>query len=436
MSQVLRWFRFGCILAVLSPVPAMAQDVPLSQLLVELIQADIRLEPPPAGSGFPSHEAHFLPGVDQTLAPYLFNQQLVGQLATFPIGSPTGGFAFTFDASSGTFQRATDSFGPAFADRALTNGRGKLTFGTNFQYSKYSSFEGKKLDNGDIKFYLTHQDLPGNLFFEGDVIEAALRADISSATTTIFGNYGVSDKLDIAVAIPIVSVKMDATVDATILRLASGQDTTNLHFFAGGSATQSFTSSGDAAGIGDILVRGKYRFASTKGGGLAAGVDLRLPTGDAENLLGAGASGATFTLIGSTTRGKFGPHFNAGYTANGESDVVNLPNELNYRFGSEYVATPRVTLNADLLGRMLMDAGRLELTSIEHRYENAAGVAGSRTFDEYVARSGSLNLLNLAVGGKFNIRGNFLLNANVLFALNDAGVIARVTPVIGFDYTF
>ncbi|MEP6783360.1 MAG: transporter [Acidobacteriota bacterium] len=421
---------------MLTPVPSMAQDVPLSQLLVQLIQADIRLEPPAPGSGFPSHEAHFLPGADQTLAPYLFNQQLVGQLATVPIGSPTGGFAFTFDAASGTFQRTSDSFGPAFADRALTNGRGKLTFGTNFQYSKYSSFEGQKLEDGAIKFYLTHQDLPGDLFFEGDLIETSLRADISSATTTFFGNYGVTDKLDLAIAVPLVSVHMDATVDATILRLASGQDTTTLHFFAGGSATKSFTSSGGATGIGDMLVRAKYRFISKPGGGFAAGIDLRLPTGDADNLLGAGAAGATFTAIGSTTRGKFGPHFNLGYTTNGDSDIVNLPNEFNYRFGSEFVATPRMTLNADLLGRTLLDAGRLELTSVEHHFHNAAGVAGSKTFEEYAARSGSLNLLDLAVGGKFNIRGNFLLNANVLFALNDAGVIARVTPVIGFDYTF
>jgi len=435
MSRALRLFRAGCVLALLSPVPAMAQDVPLSQLLVQLIQADIRLEPPPAGSGFPSHEAHFLPGVDQTLAPFLFNQQLVGQLATFPIGSPTGGFAFTFDAASGTFQRTTDSFGPAFADRSLTNGRGKFTVGTNFQYSKYSSFEGKQLDDG-IKFYLSHQDLPGELFFEGDVIEASLRADISSATTTIFGNYGITDKLDLAVAIPIVSVQMDATVDANIIRLGSGQETTNLHFFPGGSASKSFASAGDAAGIGDVLLRAKYRFASMAGGGLAAGIDLRLPTGDADNLLGTGAAGATLTLIGSTTRGKLGPHFNIGYTASGESDIVNIPNEFNYRFGTEYVATPRMTLNADLLGRTLMDAGRLELQSVTRRFASAAGVAGSRTFDEYVARSGSLNLLNLALGGKFNVGGNFLLNANVLFAVNNAGVIARFTPVIGFDYTF
>ena len=90
MSPAFRLFRVACILALLSPMPAFAQDTPLSLLLVDLIQAKVRLEPPPPQ--FVSHEAHFVPGVNQQFAPFLFNQQLVGQLATFPIGSPTGGF--------------------------------------------------------------------------------------------------------------------------------------------------------------------------------------------------------------------------------------------------------------------------------------------------------------------------------------------------------
>jgi hypothetical protein len=44
--------------------------------------------------------------------------------------------------------------------------------------------------------------------------------------------------------------------------------------------------------------------------------------------------------------------------------------------------------------------------------------------------------MNLAVGGKFNITGNLLINANVLLALTSTGVTAPVTPVIGFDYSF
>jgi hypothetical protein len=413
-------------------MPAAAQDVPLSQLLVNLIQSDVRLAPPPPG--FQSHEAHFLPGANQTLAPYLFNQELVAQLATFPIGSPTGGFAFMFDANTGTFERSTATFGPSFADRALTNGRGRLTVGTNFQYSKYSTFNGDKLDNGDVKFYLTHQPIPGDPFFEGDLVQAALNLNLSSATTAVFANFGVTNALDVAVAVPIVHVSMDARVDATVLRLAT--EGLAIHAFPGGSTTASFSSSGRATGVGDILVRGKYRFFSGAGGGLAAAVDLRLPTGDADNLLGTGATAATFTFIGSGTSGRFAPHINIGYTATGTSDVVNLANEFVYKFGTEIEASPRVTINADLLGRSLLDVGRLELASTTHTFMNQAGVPGSQTFEEYVARSGSLNVTDFAIGGKFNVGSNLLLNANVLIAVNDAGVRSRVTPVVGFDYTF
>jgi hypothetical protein len=420
------------LMSIVAATPARAQDVPLSQLLVNLIQSDVRLAPPPPG--FQSHEAHFVPGVNQALAPQLFNQQLVAQLATFPIGSPTGGFAFSFDAATGTFQRATNTFGPAFADRALTNGRGRLTFGTNFQYSKYSTFEGSDLDNGDVKFYLTHEDIPGNVFFEGDLVEAALNLDLSSATTTIFANYGVTNELDVAVAVPIVHVKMDALIDATVLRLATpGQA---VHAFPNGATTASFSDAGSATGMGDLLLRGKYRFVSGAGGGLAGGVDLRLPTGDADNLLGTGTAAVTFSLIGSTTSGRFAPHFNVGYTASGESDVVTLSDEFLYKFGAEFEAAPRVTINADFLGRSLRDAGRLELADVTHNHFTQAGVAGSTTLSEYVARSGSLNASDLAVGAKVNVVGNLLVNANLLVALNDVGIRSRVTPVFGFDYTF
>ena len=432
MARLPGFVRLVFTLVVMAPASALAQDVPLSQLLVNLIQAEVRLEPPPAG--FQSHEAHFIPGNNQELAPYLFNQQFVAQLATFPIGSPSGGFSFDFDAATGTFTRATNSFGPAFAERALTNGRQRLTIGSNFQYSKYNSFEGRKLDSGEVKFYLGHQDTPGDLFFEGDIVEAALRLDVTSATTTVFANYGVTDALDIAVAVPIVRVKADATVDATVLRLATGQ--TNIHSFAGGASTASFSDSGSATGLGDLLLRGKYRFVSAPGGGLAAGVDLRLPSGDADELLGTGAAAATFTLIGSSATDRVSPHFNLSYTVSGESDVVSIANEFGYKIGAEFVAAPRATLTADFLGRTLIDAGRLQLADVTRTYRSSTGVPGSIALEEYQLTDGALNLLSLALGGKFNVAGNLLINANVLIALNDAGVTARVTPVIGFDYSF
>jgi hypothetical protein len=272
------------------------------------------------------------------------------------------------------------------------------------------------------------------LFFEGDLIEADLHLDLKSSTSTIFANYGITNALDVAVSVPIQHVSMDSTINARILRLATSG--LAIHTFPDGGDTASYHASGSASGIGDILVRGKYRFLSAAGGGLAAGVDLRLPTGDADNLLGTGAVGATFSLIGSTSSGALAPHFNVSYSASGDSDVVNIANEFTYKFGSEFVVAPAVTLNADFLGRTLIDAGRLGLTDIRHTFMNQAGVPGSVTESEYVARDGSLNLSTLAVGGKFNVSGNFLINANALIALSDSGVTARITPVFGFDYTF
>ena len=122
--------RVACITAVLiglQPQLASAQEVPLSEILVRLIQNEIVLAGPPPGSPFISHSAHFVPGEGQELAPFLFNQAIASQLATFPLGSSSGGFTYTFDSSLGTYARSTNSFGPSFAERALTIGRRQRT---------------------------------------------------------------------------------------------------------------------------------------------------------------------------------------------------------------------------------------------------------------------------------------------------------------------
>ena len=117
---------------------------------------------------------------------------------------------------------------------------------------------------------------------------------------------------------PIVSVDMDAKIDATVMRLATGP-TSTIHQFPNGTEQETFADAGSANGIGDIVLRGKYRFFESRTQGWAAGVDLRLPTGDETNLLGTGATQTTLVLIGSSNYDKFAPHFNLGYTFTGES---------------------------------------------------------------------------------------------------------------------
>jgi hypothetical protein len=220
-----------------------------------------------------------------------------------------------------------------------------------------------------------------------------------------------------------------------VLRLASGANSP-IHTFPNGSTSEVFRASGSQTGVGDILLRSKYRFRDLAGGGLAIGADLRLPTGDDENLLGTGAPAFGAQFIASSTSGRISPHVNIGFLVAGEGDIVNTPNEFTYTGGIEFEAAPTVTLSADLVGRTLFDVGKLQLVNTTWNYVDGVGQAGSVSLREYDRVAGSVNLLTLALGGKFNVAGNVLVTGNLLFSLSDTGLTAPVTPVIGVDISF
>jgi hypothetical protein len=465
---------------------ALAQTVPLANLLPELILREIVLQSPVAGL---SHEAHFSPlEANEPNNPAVgivqgFNTQIATQFSTFPLGSSAGSLTYVFDESLGTLRRGSSSFGPSFAERALTVGRKRLSAGFNYQRTSYDTFEGENLDDGSIKFYLRHEDccrLEGQATapfvrllaepsgsrleppFEGDLIEAALSLEATTHTTAFFANYGVTDRWDVGLAVPVVKVRLDASVRARVLRLVTAVSPA-VHTFDVNDpdAPREVRHAGRAAGIGDIAIRTKYHFLRAAGGGLAAAVDLRLPTGDETNLLGTGGVQAKFLLVASSERGRFGQHVNIGYTA-AEGKVSgafagvaagHLPDELNYSGGVEFVATPRVTLVADFVGRTLRRAGRLELVGKTFDYVDVASLvfpsatisfeearASVRTAQfnatEFDPRAGDLTLLLGTGGVKVNPFGNWLVSANVLFPLTNAGLRSRLTAVVGVDYAF
>jgi hypothetical protein len=483
--RVLAAVASGILSLPLAATSARAQDLPLAQVLPDLVLREIVLQRGLAG---PAHVAHFSPlftndlnnpvvGIVQS-----FNTQMATQFSTFPLGSSTGGLTYVFDESIGTFRRGSASFGPLFAERALTIGRRKLSAGFNYQRTSYDTFEGHNLDDGSIKFYLRHQDcchfadptdptsftltpLTGtdhlNPPFKGDLIEAALSLQATTHTTAAFVNYGVTDRWDVGLAVPFVRVNLDARVQARIIRLVTvtAPDT---HTFEYGhpDATQTVQHSGHATGLGDIALRTKYHFLRAAGGGLAAGVDLRLPTGDKNELLGAGGTEAKFLLIASSERGRLGQHVNIGYTA-AHGDVAGtvaglsaatLPDEINYTGGVEFVASPRVTVMGDVVGRTLRGEGHLDLVSKKFEYNDPgpliAGMPGpgcagfpgwtcaTASFDEFAPRQGNLTLLLGTAGVKYNLAGNLLISGNVLFPLTRAGLRSRLTTVIGVDYAF
>jgi outer membrane putative beta-barrel porin/alpha-amylase len=461
---------------------AQVQGLPLSQVLPDLVLREIVLQ---RGTVGPPHEAHFSPLTNELNNPVVgivqgFNGQMATQFATFPLGSSAGGLTYEFDPSLGTLRRGSASFGPLFAERALTIGRRKLGAGFNFQRTSYSTFEGLNLDDGSIKFYLRHQDcchfadpatgsgftttpLDGNDRlnppFKGDLIEAALSLKATTNTAAVFANYGLTNYWDVGLAIPFVRVSLDARVQARIVRLVTeSAPTVHAFDYSNPDAPLILQHAGSATGLGDIVLRTKYRFLRRAGGGLAAAVDVRLPTGDADQLLGAGGVQTKFLLIASSQRGRIGQHVNIGYTmARGNVGgafaglaAPPLPDEVNYSGGVDFVVSPRVTLIGDLLGRTLRGAGRLDLVSKKFEYNEptllvtgqagpgCGGFAGftckTASFDEFNPRSANLRLLLGTGGVKYNLTGNLLVSASVLFPLTNAGLRSRATTMVGMDY--
>ena len=247
MKRVLPWWLMGA--ALLVPSPLHAQSDGLANLVSDLILKGITL--PGADNPGRPHAGHFTlgnptfggsqglsqPDVASIAAVEAFADRLRSQFANFPLGSSTGGFTFSFDAPSGVYTRNTESFGPAFTERAMTVGRRKLSLGFNYQHSSFDTFAGEDLRDGSISFYLPHTDccsgavpppspqIPG---FESDVMQGDLVLQATTDTFAVFANYGVNDHLDVGVAVPFTRVDLEADIRAHILRLSSA-DSSRVH---------------------------------------------------------------------------------------------------------------------------------------------------------------------------------------------------------------
>ena len=260
------------------------------------------------------------------------NVELGAQLLSFPLGSSSGGFSFTTDSMTGEVSMSSETFGPAFAERAITLGKGQTNIGFAFQSTSYDSFEGVALDSGALSFIRQHNDCcpadgrqpdPADELhpeFERDLLQSNLSLDISSRASVLFATYGVTDNFDLGVAVPFVHVDLDARVDGRIFRTASGANSPTHSFDTAGADRATFTESGSSNGLGDMSIRAKYNFVRGDVTSFAAGLDLRLPTGDKDELLGTGATRAEMMFIYSGDYGRVSPHVNIGYTlSSGES---------------------------------------------------------------------------------------------------------------------
>jgi hypothetical protein len=410
--------RFIAVLAVALPVLAApsAEAGSLEDLIPNLFGANgITLAPP--ATGF-SHEAHFT--VDSRGELTSLNDALRGQLETFPLPSPASGFTYQFDPTLGVFTRSTESFGPIFAERADTIGRGKFSLGFTYSHFTFDKIDGKDLHDGSVQLQFRHEPTGAIVGrppfdFEADTITARIFADIEEDLFVFTANYGVLDNLDVGIAIPVVRIDMKVKGVATINRTGTDGNT-QIHRFQNGTDTLTVQAKDESTGIGDIVLRGKYSLYRQKDLGLALALDLRLPTGDAAELQGLDTVRVRPFFIASTRVLGIAPHANVGVDL---GDTSKLDDEVFYALGFDWPVIERVTFAFDLLGRYVIDNSRPKA---------GRPLGSTETADDHI--------INAAFGVKVNPWQNVLLLFNLLVALNDTGLRDDVTPLVGLQVGF
>jgi hypothetical protein len=344
------------------------------------------------------------------------NEAIGTVVSDLPLASPASGVIYKIDPRFKLSIPASDTtLGPVLTQRPETIGRHKAYASIVYQYFSFSEVDGR-----DLRY------LPS----------VTKTSDLAFVTTNNLGlwahqfsgylTYGLANHVDISAAVPIIDVHESFTSRGSKIIL-SGTSTppTSIYILSSGSAT----------GIGDVVLAVKGTLWTPANGSLAEGVEVRLPTGDAENFLGSGTVGVK-PYISAAFGKRLTFHGDFGYQVNGDTKLVTnssggrgqLPNRMFESAGIDWGARKWVTFVADVLAERVFNANRIAI---------GTSAVNADYFPTIVAPSpvNSYNRTDGAFGAKLKFR-NFMATMNVTERLDQSGLRSRIIPLGGISYTF
>lgn len=346
------------------------------------------------------------------------------EVATSPFGTSSGGFVFKLDPATGLLARVTNTFGPSFTERAMTAGEGQVSIGATFSstnYDKLSKFGLNNLPLGTMVGTTAANTRVGTGDFH-----------LSSKTLAISGTVGLTPTVDVAVIVPLITMKLEAVTQQVL---------------SNGVVSRLAVSNGVYSGIGDIAAVAKFKVAKLPGpdipdpGGLALMLTMRLPTGDRDNLRGLGVTRTMASAAFSAGKGRFKPHATGGFefwsksvdipTGTATGGLIKVRHQVQLAGGFEVEAHPKVTLLLDFIGQKIRNGGELGVVS-DPVSGNAGGLREIQSL--VVLPEGILKGL-LIPGIKVNLKGKLLLSLNAIVTTKNNGLHSKVTPVVGLNLT-
>jgi hypothetical protein len=355
------------------------------------------------------HAPHF--NADSIQAFARLNDSIVSGVGTPAFNSTVTGI--TFDVASGVPVETQNSLGPLLVESARTLGKGKVDLAFGYSRIKYDRLDGRKLDNYLLDMHHNDCCTAGNpevpppdgaiTGFENDEIEVRVKTKLNFDVLGLFANYGITDRWDVGVVVPVIRAEARANAHAEVLAISGS----NIHTFEGQSNLQNSRTGGTKTGIGDVIVRTKYNLLRESGSApdLAVLAQVTAPTGDDDNLLGTGETKYKAGVITSKNFGTVGTHLNLAYEM---TTGPKVQDNMTYAAGVDLRASSTFTVGADFLGRWNPDQEEI----------------GS-------------NVVDFALSAKWNpFKGmNAPFNAYIIVPVNkDQGLRSDLVYGVGFDF--
>jgi hypothetical protein len=389
------------------------------------------------------HGDHFVPaavGGNATIISFLTNS-IGSNVANVPVSASSGGETFRFEGA--TPVHTSISAGPIYAERAQTLGSGRLFMSLSRTGLHYETLRGVPLDAVRLAFTHANVDFPncdaifggdcsiyGIPDFENEVIDFTLGLDVNVDVTAFALTYGVNDRIDLGVVLPVVKTSLRGTSTATIIPF--GVDGPPPHFFSGTEDDPVLSASrfveGSSSGLGDVSARVKVNLREASPVSLAILAEGRFPTGSEEDLRGSGAVALRGLGILSARLGDFSPHANIGYQYRGrelDPDVFLLT------AGFDQLLSSWATLAADLISEFPIGTSEIPVPEdavLEEPFRRTI-----RTSSIPERRD---DIINASLGLKLTIPRAVTFVANGAFPLNRGGMRPDVLWTVGAEYTF
>ena len=340
------------------------------------------------------------------------------EVATTPLGTPAAGIVFRYEDDQ-SFRRQQLNFAPLLLGRAATSGRSTAMFGLNVATASYDTISDLPLDRLPIAS------------FEGPApVVSASTLDLSVETLMVtgFATLGLTDRLDVGVAVPVVAV----TLGGAMMQQEA----------ATGSAI--FPVDASSFGIGDIGVTGQFRLwaGANIPDGLTARVTLRAPTGNTDELRGIDTWRTMASATASRGFGRLSVHGTAGFESWSRSVALRntlpanlvetwlLKDQLRVGGGFELAASAIVTVSFEALWRRVGQTGQLELRSIAV----PAPEVGIESAQLLGVGPGGLEKNIMVPRISVNIQERTMLTFRTVMSLSDSGMRDKLIPMIGLNW--